>query len=276
LEACIESQLFDKLREIRVGKKISLEDIARDTRINIQFLEALENGDLLQIPRVYDKLFFKSYLKALGLTDTEYYDEFLAFRDQLRQEKTTIMIQDLSEEPSENASRFNYKYLFLMILPVLIAIVVIWFLVVNTESVVSDTNEKIEAIDIRQIVAETQSKLDSSTNKIKNEAQIIQGTGNLNLGVKATMQTWFRVVIDLTDTLEYTLPAGNTMNLKAQNSYQLLIGKADGLQLNLNTKDLGKLGNTGEVVQYIFIDSTGIVAQKNVVPKSRSGHTVGN
>jgi cytoskeletal protein RodZ len=85
MEASIESTLFDKLKEIREEKKISLEDIARNTRINIQFLEALEKGDLLQIPRVYDKLFFKSYLKALGLNDTEYYDDFLAFRDQLRQ-----------------------------------------------------------------------------------------------------------------------------------------------------------------------------------------------
>jgi cytoskeletal protein RodZ len=275
-EVQIETQLFEKLKEIREQKKISLETIAQDTRINIQFLEALENGDLIQIPRVYDKLFFKSYLKALGLKETEYYDEFIAYRDHLRQEKTTIIIQDLSEESQENIKRFTFKNIMLMVFPALIVIFVVWVLIANTKSVVSDSNDKVEAIDIRQVVAESESKLDSSDTDTIYAKQVSPGTEYLNLDVIASAKTWLRVVIDKKDTLEYTLPAGNTLNLKAQDSYQFLIGKAEGIILNLNEKKLGKLGNPGEVVQYLFIDSTGIVAQKNVLPKNRVGNIIEN
>ena len=192
----------------------------------------------------------------------------MLIRDQLREDKTTVIDADAFQEPPYKKITFNYRNLSLMILPIAIAIVVIWFLVANTKSVVFDSDDKIEAIDIRKIVAQTKSQIDSTAQTEEKPDQAAHLSKNLNLNITAQMRTWFRVVIDKQDTMEYTLPAGNAMNLTAGKTYQFLIGKADGLRLILNSKDLGKLGQPGEVIQYLLIDSTGIVAKTNVIPKT--------
>lgn len=234
----------------------------------------MEAGDIVKIPRVYDKLFFKSYLKALGLNETQYYSEFLNYRDQIRQDKTTVVVQDLSEEPSVESRQISIKSIILTVTPVLIVAIVIWILVANTRSVVSDSGGKIEPIDIRKVVADSTLLSDTTRQKSNNEANAAKITERLNLNVKASQTTWFRVVIDQSDTLEYTLPAGNTLNLEARKSYQFLIGKANGIHVALNSNDLGQLGEEGEVVQYLYIDSTGIVAKKNVFPKNKGSNVL--
>ena len=75
-----EMNLFEKLREYRIQKGLSLEDVVQRSRIQLKFLESLENGDLLKIPEVYDKLFFRSYLKALELEERDYFDAFMEYR----------------------------------------------------------------------------------------------------------------------------------------------------------------------------------------------------
>ena len=57
---------YHALKQLRVAQGISLEDIAARTRINIRFLEALEQGDLEILPKTYMRLFLRSYCKEIG------------------------------------------------------------------------------------------------------------------------------------------------------------------------------------------------------------------
>ncbi len=57
---------YHALKQLRVAQGISLEDISARTRINIRFLEALEQGDLGMLPKTYMRLFLRSYCKEIG------------------------------------------------------------------------------------------------------------------------------------------------------------------------------------------------------------------
>ncbi len=57
---------YHALKQLRVAQGISLEDISARTRINIRFLEALEQGDLEILPKTYMRLFLRSYCKEIG------------------------------------------------------------------------------------------------------------------------------------------------------------------------------------------------------------------
>ncbi len=60
--------LGEKLQEARKRKKVSLEDAAAATRIKIEYLRALEEGDYPGLPpRAYVKGFLKIYGHYLGL-----------------------------------------------------------------------------------------------------------------------------------------------------------------------------------------------------------------
>jgi len=74
-----EKNVFEKLKDIRLQKEISLESISQKSRIQLKYMQALEEGSLLQIPEVYDKLFFRSYLKALEVDEEDYFEEFLKY-----------------------------------------------------------------------------------------------------------------------------------------------------------------------------------------------------
>ena len=61
----------EDLKAYRESKKISLLDIAHETRIHISNLEKLESGDFGFLPQPYIRAFLKQYIRSLGLDDKE-------------------------------------------------------------------------------------------------------------------------------------------------------------------------------------------------------------
>lgn len=59
------------LKSIREEKKISLVEIANETRIHISAFEKIENGDFTFQPQTYIKAFLKQYAKYLELDENE-------------------------------------------------------------------------------------------------------------------------------------------------------------------------------------------------------------
>ena len=60
------AQFYKELKELRVSKEISLEDLQSKTKINIRYLEAIESGnfEVIQIP--YLRLFIRAYALEIG------------------------------------------------------------------------------------------------------------------------------------------------------------------------------------------------------------------
>ena len=50
-------KFYEKLKKERTTKKISLKEISEYTKINMSYLESLENGDFDVLPSVYSRLF---------------------------------------------------------------------------------------------------------------------------------------------------------------------------------------------------------------------------
>jgi hypothetical protein len=66
--------------------------------------------------------------------------------------------------------------------------------------------------------------------------------------VSATENTWLKVVTDQGIPAEYNLKAGEHLKLEARSTFNLLIGNAGGVKLNLNNKPVNVPGKRGEVV----------------------------
>ncbi len=261
--------LFERLKEIRIEKGIRFETITEKSRIQVKYLQALEEGDLLSIPEVYDKLFFRSYLKALAVEDEEiYFEEFLDIRRKIRVDKTTTTIQ--ISESAKNADKkiFSPRNLF-VILPVVLIIVVLAILLMNTEMIGTSSEGKVQEIDIKNVVqrieAKEQAKLDSLrlAEQIKLDSLNMLKPDSLGLALRinAKRKTWFRIIADKSDTSEYLLNQGQNVSASANHTFEFLIGRADGLIFSLNGKVLNKAGTDSSVVRYMRIDSSGIAVK---------------
>ncbi|MDP4190413.1 MAG: helix-turn-helix domain-containing protein [Bacteroidota bacterium] len=69
-------KLAEELKEARLKKDITLQQLFAKTRIDIKFLEAIENGNFEVLPDVYLREFVKSYASAVGLDETTIMKKF--------------------------------------------------------------------------------------------------------------------------------------------------------------------------------------------------------
>lgn len=70
----------------------------------------------------------------------------------------------------------------------------------------------------------------------------------LKLSITANAETWIKIIIDAEKPLEYLLKPGDKIALNANSHYNLLIGNAGGVQMNLNGQPVQIPGKMGQVV----------------------------
>ncbi|MBT3728399.1 MAG: hypothetical protein HOL62_00940 [Candidatus Marinimicrobia bacterium] len=73
---------YSRYKKFRLENKISLEDIQRRTKIDIVSLKAIEAGKFSEISNIYVRLFFKAYLKEIGVDIDEGVQELNNFLNQ--------------------------------------------------------------------------------------------------------------------------------------------------------------------------------------------------
>jgi transcriptional regulator with XRE-family HTH domain len=99
------STLGIRLRELRLAKGVSLDDIARSTRVGRRHLEALETGDWAELPApVFVKGFIRAYCEFLDASP----DEALGlYREASGEPVKPERVQNLMRgAPSRACSRF--------------------------------------------------------------------------------------------------------------------------------------------------------------------------
>jgi len=71
------AQFYKELKELRESRKISLEEISDRTKINIQYLQAIESGDFSDIETPYLRLFLRLMLKKLVETHNDLWNNWI-------------------------------------------------------------------------------------------------------------------------------------------------------------------------------------------------------
>ena len=100
-----------RLRRHRERNRISLEEIARETRVKPELLEAFERNDLSTWPRgLYARAWVRAYASAIGLDPIDTVDEFcrLFAHGDRRQGGMIQEIAAIVASPSEYEDEFNH------------------------------------------------------------------------------------------------------------------------------------------------------------------------
>ena len=86
----------EELREAREKKGITLQQMAAKTRIDIKFLEAIDNGNFSFLPELYVKAFLKQYAMVVGLDEketVERYDDAKAGKLVIKEEGKSLIFR---------------------------------------------------------------------------------------------------------------------------------------------------------------------------------------
>ena len=79
--------------------------------------------------------------------------------------------------------------------------------------------------------------------------QAIESKAALRLRIKALEQTWLKITADEKEPKEYTMEAGEEMEVTAETTFNVLIGNAGGLDVWFNDQPVELPGISGKVVR---------------------------
>ena len=86
-EEIVEELFFSKFKEVRKSKSLSTNDVVKLIKIQEQYIHAIESGQFDRLPKVYSRLFIKSYCNCIGLNSE---DILISYEKYLKSDKKSI------------------------------------------------------------------------------------------------------------------------------------------------------------------------------------------
>ncbi len=208
----------EKLRNARLGKSLSLEDVYRATKIHPPVLEALEQDRAHNfLSFVYIKGFLKTYAQYLGLDAEKLLAEYINSRRPEPPRRPEVVL--------ERRHKVFPKVNLFLIARVVSVVALVFVFVFYFRFV------------LRHIF-----ELAPQTKGQKTKVRVISApmvkTENLILEVKALDACWLRVVTDKEEVFQAILPKGKRERWQAQESIELRIGKPEALDVRFNGEQI--------------------------------------
>ncbi len=246
-----------KLKNLRLQKGLTLEEVHKKTKIHLNILRAIEEDSFIGLNPVYIKGFLKIYCKCLGVDPKDYIKNY-----QEPQPQTTVRVSsDVEEElpplvktPSLKLSSFKpvikFKFVFLII-PVVFFLIGVFILgkfisshrKIQTKRVESTKLQKAQPAKVVTIPKEQ-----TPATAPKKEILTI-----IRLGMRAKEDCWVDLKVDGRVVFHTVLKKGKSENWQAKEKIELSLGNAGAIELELNGKPLPPLGRIGQPLKNVLI-----------------------
>ena len=258
---------FTRLKQEREDSGLTLDEIFNKTRLSVEYLTAIEEGELKKLPKGYDRIFMKTYLLAIGVDVESYLEEF----DRLlgRREPTQVIdLDDLERDRQKRDLKINHgiKYLLLWMPVVLILSFLIYLFISfgEDEAQVENSSAQIPEIKVEDYISD----IDTMQTAVATPEKIV--VDSLKIELTGIKRTWVRSVIDRRDTLEFTLTRNINMVLEADSVISFVIGKGDGISIQTGDSIYRNIAPSGQVIKRLVIDKNGIRELIHAVPASKT------
>jgi cytoskeletal protein RodZ len=247
------------LRQLREARGVSLEEIARVTRVNSSYLYALEADDFASLPvPVFTRGFIRAYCQALG----EPPDEALALfegRSDVPAPATSTGMTPAIPRPA-SAARAATEPAPRNRGPVLVSFILLVVLGVALFAVTLALQSGREAPEPSRTARSTSAPGAGVTPPSPGAPGAPQTAAapparpaGYRLVARTVESTWIRVRTDDGRTTEETIPAGQTREWFSTGPFTLTVGNAGGINLELNGRALPPLGPSGVVIPRLVV-----------------------
>ena len=102
-------QFAEELKNAREKSGVTLQQMAAKTRIDIKFLEAIDQGNFSFLPELYVKAFLKEYAKTIGINEEETAKKYEAAKLGISPSEAEEQEDDSTVQPLKRSDRrFQY------------------------------------------------------------------------------------------------------------------------------------------------------------------------
>ena len=254
----------DLLRRERERQNLSIKDIEKATSIRALYIDAIEKGEYKTLPgEVYAKGFVRNYANYLKLNANEIvnaFNEEMHPQEELHEAAGSFSAEEARQEQSTERNREEYrgpKITSLESYPMeksshgvrnALMVAVAVFVVAFAALIAFGGDEEPSAPAPR---AKTQTQQGQKPGQKQTEAAPKAADG-VEVKLSFTDRCWTEVVVDGKTEFEGTAEKGKVLTLKGKDKVHITAGNAGALNYSLNGKDMGAIGQKGEVVEKTF------------------------
>ena len=106
------AQFYKELKELRLSKEIDLEELQDRTKINVKYLQAIEEGDFDIMPIPYLRLFLRAYAVEIGGNATRALDQLDSFIGKTKPRLTPPMQVEENLEDKSKSEKASFSDIF--------------------------------------------------------------------------------------------------------------------------------------------------------------------
>jgi cytoskeleton protein RodZ len=249
------STLGIRLRELREAKGVSLDDIARSTRVGRRHLEALETDSWAELPApVFVKGFIRAYCDFLDTSPDEalgLYRE--ASGEPVKPERAQNVMRTA---PSHGAGPLVVSLVLFIALGASLFALRGGLKGSQRPAPSSSTASGSPRGDAATAPASAPAPIAAAPSVSVQPAPVTSAEpkpGGQRLLIRAVEPTWIRVQVDEGQVAEELLQVGAVREWTAVRRFVLTVGNAGGLEVDLNGKRMPALGARGAVIQKLVL-----------------------
>ncbi len=251
----------DLLRRERERQNLSIKDIEKATSIRALYIDAIEKGEYKTLPgEVYAKGFVRNYANYLKLNANEIvnaFNEEMHPQEELQDAAGSSSAEEARQEQSAERNREEYrgpKITSLESYPMekkshgvrnALMVAAAVFVVAFAALIAFGGDEEPSAPAPR-------AKTQTQQGQKQTEAAPKPAADGVEMKLSFTDRCWTEVVVDGKTEFEGTAEKGKVLTLKGKDKVRITAGNAGALNYSLNGKDMGAIGQKGEVVEKTF------------------------
>jgi cytoskeleton protein RodZ len=252
------STLGIRLRELREAKGVSLDDIARSTRVGRRHLEALETDTWAELPApVFVKGFIRAYCDFLDASPDE---PLRLYQEASGEPVKALRVQHATRAvPPRRAGPLVVSVILFLALGASLFALRFGLKGSTRQAPPQTTASAPTKVD----PAPAPTPVPGATAPVAT-APVAPGQPapvpaaepkppGQRLVMRAVEPTWIRVQVDEGQVAEELLQAGAVREWTAARRFVLTVGNAGGLELDLNGKRMPSLGAKGAVIQRLVL-----------------------
>ncbi|MCG6133555.1 MAG: DUF4115 domain-containing protein [Nostoc sp. LLA-1] len=233
------AQMGAQLRETRQKRALSLEEMVVLTKIPRRLLQAIEEGNLEDLPEpVYIQGLIRQFSDALGFQGLEFASNF------------PLDSHSVSIPPTEKNHSIGLLrplHLYLLYIFVIVSAVSSLSQLLSNSNTLSHSNQQPQRETAYQSESnQANSQKPTNLQPVSDTSNRINNNQSLQIGVTLKESSWIRVVADGKTEFEGILPQGTYRTWKAQEQLTVKTNNAGSVLMSVNQQEARQMGEPGK------------------------------
>jgi cytoskeleton protein RodZ len=241
------ASLGQELKRERELRGISLREIADSTRINLRFLQAIEEDRLDALPGAFFvRAILRSYARSIGIDEHQVlnkYQEIYTFEEQLQYGESARRTVHPPQPRWRPFFRRSWKTAALPVAIMGIGLILLYVFVLAPA----------KAPRVSVVASPPVPQAEVPKPSPPEQTPVVEEVRGLHLKMSFVAETWLHVYADGQSVWDGIKNRGESLEVRAEREVRLNIGNSGGLDLTINGRKAKPLGPSGTVRQDILI-----------------------